>query len=392
MRFTKIVIVFSLLTMVQSAKTSANEINKVEWNAVPGATFYKGTIEKDGVPYLFSTDSTWILIPDSVGTVKKVDAFSPRGPIETKVDVQQAPLHSAPPVEPIKPATPVEPQPEPTPDPIPQSEAETPPEEPEQPAEAVVETPEVEDAPEPETPPEEDLTTFTSWSRVGVSIGMGRQWLKSEMGISEFKGGTNIGGTILSGTKINAESPIWYEGEFSAHNFTTETQVGGPVASGKSEETNTQMRLRLSAFYNFFQEVSSPLTGLSAGGGLQYLKHPVLIIDDKLSGAATMKTETALALNLGVRYSTLLSIKNLFVTGADLTPFSVSKDVKSLSTRLYTEWLHLITPSIYTNLGLQLGREKLTVQGECPAVTNCTDEGVTDSDLVQIRMGLAVGF
>jgi hypothetical protein len=44
-----------------------------------------------------------------------------------------------------------------------------------------------------------------------------------------------------------------------------------------------------------------------------------------------MKTESALALNLGVRYAALLSIKNLLVTGADLTPFSISKDAKSLS-------------------------------------------------------------
>ncbi len=377
MRLSKTLVVFSLLSMAQSANTSANEIKRVEWKEVPGATFYKGTIEKNGVPYLFSTDSTWILIGDEVGTVKKVDAWSPNGPIESKIEAIASPIGRTAPV-----IDPVQPQPEP----------ETPPEEPEQPADAVTESPEVNDDPAPETPPEEDLTTFTSLSRVGVSIGMGRQWLKSEMGISEFQGGANIGGTILSGTKISAESPIWYEGEFSAHNFTTETQISGPVADGKNEETNTQMRLRLSAFYNFFQQVSAPLTGLSAGGGIQYLKHPHLVIADKLSGAASMKTETALSLNLGGRYSTLLSLKNLLVTGIDITPFSFSKDVNTLSTRLYSEWLHLITPSIYTNLGLQLGREKLKAQDECPAVTNCTEDGVTDSDLVQIRMGLAVGF
>jgi hypothetical protein len=386
MRFKKSIIGLSLLTVAHSANTSAEEIQRVEWNAVPGATFYKGTIEKDGVPYLFSTDSTWVLVPDSIGTVKKIDAFSPRGPLDSKVKIEQSALQNRPASESLAPA------PESKPEPVAEPEAKTPPQEPELPTEPVTETPATAETPSPETPPEEDLTTFNHWSRVGVSIGMGRQWLKSEMGISEFNGGANIGGTILSGTNINADSPVWYEGEFSAHNFTTETQVAGPVEGAKSEETNTQMRLRLSAFYNFFQEVSSPLTGLSAGGGLQYLKHPQLIITDKLSGAAKMKTETALALNLGVRYAALLSIKNLLVTGADLTPFSISKDAKSLSTRLYTEWLHLITPSIYTNLGLQLGREKLNAKGECPAVTNCTEEGVTDSDLVQIRMGLALGF
>jgi hypothetical protein len=386
MRFIKSIIGLSLLVVAHAANTSAEEIQRVEWNAVPGATVYKGTIEKDGVPYLFSTDSTWVLVPNSIGTVKKVDAFSPRGPLDSKVKVEQSPLQSRPSDEPITAA------PESNPESIPEPEAETPPEEAELPAEPVADTPTTDQTAAPKTPPEEDLTAFTRWSRVGVSIGMGRQWLKSEIGISEFKGGANIGGTILSGTSISADSPVWYEGEFSAHNFTTETQVAGPVAGAKSEETNTQMRLRLSAFYNFFQEVSSPLTGLSVGGGLQYLKHPQMIITDKLSGAAKMKTETALALNLGVRYAALLSIKNLLVTGADLTPFSISKDTKSLSTRLYTEWLHLITPSVYTNLGLQLGREKLTAKGECPAVTNCTEEGVTDSDLVQIRMGLAVGF
>jgi len=221
---------------------------------------------------------------------------------------------------------------------------------------------------------------------------MGRQWLQSEMGISEFNGGANIGGTILSGTKVSTESPLWYEGEFSAHNFTTETIVSGPSEGTKTEETNTQFRLRLSAFYNFFQEVSSPHSGLSIGAGLQYLSHPMLTLTDKLSGAASMKSGTTLALNLGARYVTLVSIKNLLVTGADIAPLSFSNGTKTLSTRLYTEWLNLITPTIYTNLGLHLGREKLTVEGECPAVTNCTKNGVTDSDIVQIRMGLAVGF
>ena len=148
-------------------------------------------------------------------------------------------------------------------------------------------------------------------------------------------------------------------------------------------------------FYNFFQSVSapeSPMTGLSAGAGLQYLSHPVLVIDNAQTGAAVMKTKSATALNLGVRYGTMLSFRNLLATGVNLAPANLGGDVKTMSSNVSAEWLHLITPRVFTNLGVTTGRESITHKDKCPSVTNCRDEGISRSDLLQIRMGLAVGF
>ena len=68
----------------------ATEIERTEWTPVPGATRYVGTLEEDGVTYNISTTSTWILT--GKGTVKKIDAWSPRGPLRRNVETSAAPV------------------------------------------------------------------------------------------------------------------------------------------------------------------------------------------------------------------------------------------------------------------------------------------------------------
>jgi hypothetical protein len=362
----------------------ATEIERTEWTSVPGATHYVGTLEEDGVTYSISTTSTWILT--GKGSVKKIDAWTPRGPLQRGVETNSVPLSGS------------APEPSLTSPPPPAPQLEQPVVEQEEPAPA-------EQAPAEEPAPEEsgtedvqeapDTTTFTTWSRAGVSIGMGKQWLASKVGISEFSGSANIGGTILSGQYGSPASALWYEGEISAHNFTTETAKTDAASSTTKEERNTQTRFRGMIFYNFFQQVSSPsapMTGLSAGAGLQYLSHPVLVIDNAQTGAAVMQTKSATALNLGVRHGFLMSFRNLIVTGLNLAPVNLSGDLKTMSTNVSAEWLHLITPRVFTNLGVTTGRETITHADKCPSVTNCRDEGASGSDLLQIRMGLAVGL
>lgn len=397
--FLFLVLAIPVLTLPASAK----ELERLEWSRVTGATHYVGTVTAGGNTYLISTTSTWILTEK--GTVKRIDARRGNNSLQTGISVRKVAFsgpssaHTSEVEEPTETPTAVE-SATLEPNAVPDLELE-----PEsaaaegaigtdsEAAPVEIETNSTENVPTTvNDSPAEEKSTFTFNSRAGVSIGMGRQWLKSEAGISEFSGGANIGGTILTGSYTSGKSQFWFDGEFSAHNFATETSKTGATTDSKSEEKNTQMRARVSVFYNFIQRVSSPLQGLSAGGGLQYLKHPLLVIDNDQTGGAIMKTESALALNLGVRYGKLLSRKNLFATGADATPASFGKDVKTLSTSVSIAWLHLITPRIYTNLGVVSGREKITSTGQCPTVSNCKEDGLTKSDVLQIRMGLELGF
>lgn len=343
--------------------TSSAEKIRYEWDVVPNTSYYRGKVQSpNGEVLSFRTRDTWLLFEEgSVVTLESYGADDePIGPVNLRGASPETPPPEAP--EPL----PEEPKPEPAP-------------------EVAATTPKEPDA----APPEEvGRKGPRDLGHAALRLGIGKEWLEAEGGISDFKGATNIGGTSLD---LESQGPgsLWIFGlELRAHNFTTVTKERSTTGTDSSETESKFLRLsvRASALYDWDPE--NPGYRVAMGLGLAYFRLPVLAIEDDVTGAAALENQTAMGPYLGFSYLRYLSAAHTLGASFEYLPMTLSKGAKGNGSKLLLTWRYAFVRTLYADLGLFSERTNLTTEVDCPRVTGCDEQSKSSSSVLSALMGI----
>ncbi len=363
------------------------DVTQYEWSPVSGAAFYQGNVSDGGATRTFRTQSTWVLFDEASDVT--AHAYGADGRVIAPVSLKKQ--SRLPPQQPLPP-----------PDSVPQSAplAETEPAAPldddftdDDDDDDVVVTPEPPTEPMATTSEDADMRRIEN-AHVTLQLGIGKEWLKANGGVSEYDGNSNVGGTIVSGSIGATTSPWTYPFLIEAHNFSTKVNEQN-ATSGASESQDKFLRLavRAGGDYDLFHTGTGPgAHGLSVLAGIAYVRLPVLASTNDLTGVATLENTAAFGPYLGVGYTRYFDAENIAGIGVQTVPVSLAKDVKALSTSALLYWRHALAARLYMELGFAHDTTSFDTTFDCPNVSGCESASHSSDRLIQGRLGVGARF
>ncbi len=390
----------ALALIVASGSATAD---RLQWEPKAGAESYDGMLARDGKLYHVRTESNWILCPgvcavelDAVGAGGRALGRVSAGESSVMHEARANSASKLPPTPgPAREPAP-EPAPEPDSEPLPEPAPEPAPEPEPAPQPAAEPAPESESEPVAEPPPEPKSTPVADGealrpSVVSLTLGLGKEYLDAEGGISAYAGETGIGGTILSATHLSVDSPLGYDFAIDAHNFGTETteKDEGTGVETKRDSKFLRLAVRAGVFYDFL----APKDGVvGIGLALRYLKVPALEITNNTTGAGDLKAQNAVGPSLIVALGTSPFDAHQLVALLEYMPVSFGKSNKTKTTGAEIAWRYSFVPALATELAIAARSDTLTMVVDCPAVTHCRNESGSTARFAQARLGLAYRY
>lgn len=382
-------LVLPALVLWALSVSAAGDVIRQEWDATPGADYYEGVLSNNHGPSHVRTTSTWLLLPsDSKVDIGAFDASGKR--LKSVEKVKLVPFDDVAPI--AAETTPTQGQ---ELDPFGEDFTDN--------AYGDTETPYADDD---ESPAVTDLDAPAAAVRaprsplavnVGVTLGVGKEWLDAHGGVSEYKGSANVGGTSVRGEARGGADGAWFGAlQVSAHNFST-TIKRQDEASGANSQDESKF-LRLSARGVVFYDLHAPVGGttptytLGLGAGLGYYRLPVLSLHDDSTGTAELALKATMGPMLAVQYARHLTAAHTFGAEIAVLPMSFSKDVKGMSANALLFWRQAFVERLFTELAVVSVRESITVPVTCPPVDNCDDSSLAASRVLSARMGLGLSF
>lgn len=371
--------VIYLLYSLQAPAAESHE--PFGWEAVLGAKTYRGTVKESLIgPYRFGTTDTRVLLPGSPKRVF-IRALGAKG---KKLKHQYATrlsgqiLGIATPTQPLEKITVEE-----------------------------AENDEAEPDPEPDDTPffrnqgsaiGRDVLKATSAKRFYINLGLGKESLDIEGGVSHFKSKSPVGGTQVhfSWAKLGRKMR-WYGFSIDAaahlHSATVEESTDSTASTTKESEHH-YFRSYLNAMGRYYLDrfIKSPSQSLSTGLGVASYRTPIMAISDSTTGKSRASMKTVYGPALGLEYRYFFTTKHH--AGIDLSYLALGLGDFKKASRLdsWTYYTYMFDRNKGLNAGLTYAQESTEKELSCPAIAACEGTAKTAATTLKYQVGLNVAF
>ena len=266
------IVITGWAVLLVSTQSAAHEI-RYEWNKVPGAAYYQGRMEYDSKAVTIRTDSEWLLLPQ--GTTIKLKGYNEADHVVSEASIVPHPAEIAP----LKPNI---------------SSVQKP-----------AKIPKLQTL-LPATHgkhQKKKRSKYGSNFSLGIYAGFGRDQLTSKAGIGGYNGVSNIAPLTLDGSWRASGLPVMVVGSASLHYFTVSNQIESISSSDLAAKKDRFVRQSgwLGGMYKIVDGKSMP-HDLSLGGGLSYIRLPVLKVSDTSTGSAGLENSSLLRLSVKAAY------------------------------------------------------------------------------------------
>lgn len=391
-----------LLLALQLVSSTSNgaPVERREWKPRADASYYQGTITTPHGTTNFRTTEHWVLIQEDATVT--IAAFDAAGNEMGKIDVPPA-VKSAP-VASVKDVTEPSPKTESGSADFDFDESAYGDEESGTARIGGDETATSDAASDVDAASEDEASTATepnaerrpsvSAARLSLSLGIGKEKLSAEGGVSAYQGSASIGGTSIRGEGRRGE---WLGvALLSAHNFSTTVTRLDEATGTESEGESKFLRLaaRAVVFYDFFAPAgdAEPATTLGLGLGLGGYRMPLLAVGDDPTAAAELELRSAIGPVIGLVYARQLAARHSLGLEAYVQPLTLVGDGKAMSTNVYVFWRHAFVTRLYTEVGLLSGRDQVSEPVDCGSASKCSETSSATSTIMQARVGLGLAL
>jgi hypothetical protein len=375
--------------LLASAQDAAPSVFLCEWPAVPGADYYDGKMNGSADPIRFRTAGTWVIVPrdcDSMTLTPHAASGAPlaaAGTVRARRSAMQAPPVTTPPAEVAAPTD--DAPPPPPPPPLVDEPIDLEPEEYEKEDGGMV----------AETgAPSDSEGSAKSSKHVAATLwlGLGKEWVTGESGITEFKGSAHIGGTGLDARWLGRAPSLYGVAHVAAHRFRiaveeVETDAAEDVSEREAKVLRVTTRVGLlRAFSPAKPAQAAPLLGL--GGGVGYNRLPVLALADDEAGTARLDAASVFGPWLGGVAEWGFGDADVVGLGATAGWSSGWEKARATVFTGEAHWRHDLTESLAADGAAAYERAEIKAPVDCGDRESCTSEGTTASTTTQLRLGI----
>ena len=366
-----------------SGQSDAADFSEYSWEPVPGSAYYQGiysnpapgSTPSTGKKSHFRTPGTRVLLPtdSSVG----VGAYSTKGRAllpAKKLEVKSR-RYENPTPQPSPPPTP--PPPQTALEPVPETQGET-----KKIEESIV---------EPEG------TNEAQKARAKASIGIGRERIASQGGVSQFSGSTMINTTkVALAAPLAGPQPLLINIELEGHIFATRQKVEGS-ATGESEKIKEFTRLTgvgsVRADMLPLFDRPSQRDRLYGEAGIEFMQMPSLEVGDVETSAAVLHSAGGFGPMVGMHYLHLLPEDTSEIrVGISILPFMTGLVESGSAVEVSTGWQYFFSPLFYSDVGINSRRDSVSVVAGCNSDATCRNKSTSLSTITTVELGFGARF